>query len=315
MSWNVVAWANDQPTESPSSHLVLVQLANIAGQDGVVRFLDVDYLARVSKQSRRSVFRRLGEFERAGVLTREIVSHTCEGRPVTGAKLHLDRPWQAMQETHGEDDAESGENGAVEAGLSANLALDPEEGCDTQRMRVCHSYGTPSPYVPKEKDISIPPNPPADAGRNEGADGEETLDVWFLKFQASYPFDATMNPDDARRAAAALSVKDRAKALRWAPDYAADLKHRGATRPLDAAKWLRERRFEGVEQVRSARAKSAGLEKPLVFVAKGTRAWEAWVAHGHKPGLDSARQGGRNGWWFASLWPPGHGPPDGESAG
>ena len=93
MSWQAVAWANEQPTGSPSEHLVLVQLASIAEADGVVRRLDIPWLVRVSKQSRPSVFRRLREFERAGWSMRERVGSASDGSPLVLVRLHLNGKW------------------------------------------------------------------------------------------------------------------------------------------------------------------------------------------------------------------------------
>jgi hypothetical protein len=90
MNPEIIAWANERPTTSPSAHLVLVQLASLAEADGVVRRLDFEWLARVSKQSRTSVFKRLGEFERAGWLTRERVGYASDGSPIVLVRLHID---------------------------------------------------------------------------------------------------------------------------------------------------------------------------------------------------------------------------------
>jgi hypothetical protein len=127
-----------------------------------------------------------------------------------------------------------------------------------------------------------------------------------------------MRDSEARAEAEKLSVKDRAKALRWAAAYAADLKARGATRPVDAAKWLRERRFEEVERIKGGQAQAQGLAKPMVFVIQGTPAWNAWLAHKgvrSMPTNTSAHAPGKSGWWFPSLWPPGVDPPPGDADG
>ena len=67
----------------------------------------------------------------------------------------------------------------------------------------------------------------------------------------------------------------------------------------------------------AAQAQGSGRAAPLVFVVKGTPAWGAWIARGHKPGLDYATAPDgrkRGGWYFPTLWPPGAEPPD-EGAG
>ena len=49
-----------------------------------------------------------------------------------------------------------------------------------------------------------------------------------------------------------------------------------------------------------------------MFVTKGTRAWDAWLAHKgvrSMPSKSSPLAGGKEGWWFPTLWPPGVDPP------
>ena len=312
MSFVAVKWANDQDTPNPTSALLLLQIAQIADHAGDVRRLDVEYLERVAKQSRRSVFRWLSHFEEAGILTRVTLCYDESGAAVKGLKLHLDRSYSPMQETHSKD---GGETGAEEEG-SANLAL-PDEGGQCQgAYQAVPPVALPLSMSRKEDKI-IPPYPPNGEAVEKGLGEEEEAEQGFEKFKRSYPFDATMSLLNARAAWGELSIKDRAKVLRWVTVYANDLKRRGGTRPLDAARWLRTRRFEEIEAQQTGKAQAQGLAAPRVYVVKGTRAWEAWLRAGHKPGLDHATgpDGKRNGWWMPTLWPPGADPPaDGEAA-
>jgi len=211
-----------------------------------------------------------------------------------------------MQETHGEAGA------AENAGGEGSLKLRPPQDEVVSNLDE-GSLNLRRPTLCSNSYINNPPNPPdgeaAETGEREGDD----LDGWFEAFQRSYPFDATMSLSEALAQGRKLSIKDRAKALRWAGEYAADVRKRGATRPLDAARWLRERRFDEIDRLKGGQAKAQGRERPMVHVAVGTRAWDAWIRHGHKPGLNMSRHQGKNGWFFPSLWPPGCDPPADEA--
>lgn len=316
MSWKAVSWANEQDTESPSAHLVLLQLANIAAEDGVVRRLDVDYLARVARQSRASVFRKLSLFEKAGVLTRETIGFSADGAKIVGARLWLDRVYRPMQSAHDGEDAEAGENVAAEAfaeGGQSQIETACQGGAVSPRTSGSLTAETASPYGSNPEDIIYPPTPHGGAPEIVQADDGDNLEAQFAKFQASYPFDATMRVAEARLVFAGLTVKDRTRAVRAAGEYALDLQRRGSARAMDAARWLRGRRFEDVEAVKGGQARAQGLDRPRVFVAQGTRAWDAWLAHkgarSHPTTTDKVTR--KTGWWFESLWPPGADPPEG----
>lgn len=302
MSGEALGWAVRQHTGDVGSQCVLLLLALRADEAGEMTEIDADYFAARACLSRRTIFRCFGALRDLGLFETEVGFARSGGRKLHG-RLRLDVSTAAMQKTQASEGVEE----TVAGEGSADFAL-PETG---QVVQISHQGSAKSalPSLCSKEDINNPPNPPCTEARHEAADEGEELEAWLVKFQASYPFDATMSVSEVRRAGAALSLKDRAKALRWAAEYAADLKRRGATRPLDAARWLRERRFAEVEAIKDGRAKAIGLGKSLVFVAQGTRAWQAWVAHGHKPGLNTSTHQGRNGWWFPALWPPGVDPP------
>jgi hypothetical protein len=70
--------------------------------------------------------------------------------------------------------------------------------------------------------------------------------------------------------------------------------------PRHEARWLRQREFE-TAQIENAEAQAVGLTKARVFVATGTRAFDAWVKFGHKQTLTSRDEAnGKTGWWFSS---------------
>ena len=301
-----MGWAIRQRTGDCASSYVLMLLAMRADERGEMTEIDADYLAERACVSRTTVFRCLKTLRDLGVFETETRFMRSGGRRVSG-RLRLDVRIVSpdMREAHGSEDASErdAEEGSIKSERpDGQVVSNPNEGSsESERPTLCSNSL-----------VIYPPNPPSaeqpETGEREGDD----LELWFEQFQRSYPFDTTMDPDEARKVAAELSIRDRAKALRWAAAYAADLKRRGATRPLNAAKWLRERKFEAVEKVRTVQAQSQGFVKPVVWVAKNTRAWDAWVSRGHKPGLDySTPPVGkpRGGWYFPSLWPPGVDPP------
>jgi hypothetical protein len=77
--------------------------------------------------------------------------------------------------------------------------------------------------------------------------------------------------------------------------------------------WVRNERSRAAEpqpQLPLLSVVSASDAAPRSFVEKGSPAWQAWIATGHKPGPASySRDRSKEGWWFASEWPPGHDPP------
>ena len=307
-----MGWAIRQRTGDCASSYVLMLLAMRADERGEMTEIDADYLAERACVSRTTVFRCLKTLRDLGVFETETRFMRSGGRRVSG-RLRLDVLIVSpdMREAHGSEDASErdAEEGSIKSERpDGQVVSNPNEGSsESERPTLCSNSL-----------VIYPPNPPSaeqpETGEREGDD----LEAQFEKFQRIYPFDASMRISEARKAFEALSLRDRARALRWGAAYAADLERRGATRPVDAARWLRERRFDDVEAVKGVQAKAQGLSGPRVFVAKGTRAWGAWVSHGHKPGLTcgSGTAGdSRVGWWFPSLWPPGVDPPaaDGEA--
>jgi hypothetical protein len=301
-----MGWAIRQRTGDCASSFVLMLLAMRADERGEMTEIDADYLAERACVSRATVFRCLKTLRDLGVFETETRFMRSGGRRVSG-RLRLDVRIASpdMREPHGSEEVAGGdvEEGSLKSGLpDGQVVSNLDEG----------SLKSGLPTLCSNSYINNPPNPPSAVEPETGERERDDLDLWFEQFQRSYPFDASMRVSEARKAGEALSLKDRARALRWAAAYADDLKRRGATRPVDAARWLRERRFDDVEQVKAGQAKAQGLAAPKVFVAKGTRAWDAWVARGHKPGLAYSRGmpgDSRTGWWFPTLWPPGVDPP------
>ncbi len=79
MSIAAINWAMDQKTDGPSAQSVLFIIADRASEFGVCRHADPDTIAEKTRQSRATVFRRLEELERVGIVAR-FTRHLADGR-------------------------------------------------------------------------------------------------------------------------------------------------------------------------------------------------------------------------------------------
>jgi hypothetical protein len=266
MSCEAQAWARGQKTRNAERKAVLMALANVAGADGRVKRVRVDYLVESTDLSRRSLFARLRELETGGALTR------ARGLDLPAEALEVSCVLNLPGEYRPSGDPENppGEAGAETdaGGEGASVAAEQGPGDD----------------------------PEAEAA-SDPAEGD------FGKFLRAYPFDpAWMAFGEARRLFERLSRKDRARAIRRALAYRDGCASAMRT-PVDAADWLAKRRF-----AEAAEAASAAGKPERVFVAQGTRAWDAWVSAGWKPTLTTQNRGtGQTGWWFETLFPKGSG--------
>lgn len=89
MSIRAMNWAMDQRTDGPSAQAVLYVIADRANEHGVCRHADPETIADKTRQSRATVFRRLEEMERAGVLAR-FTRHLEDGRREYEIRCRLD---------------------------------------------------------------------------------------------------------------------------------------------------------------------------------------------------------------------------------
>ena len=286
-------WAGEQRTGSPARKLVLLVLANWATPEGFVRLVDAEALAEQAEQHRATVFRHLRALEAAGVLTREGGRSGNSGRFGTiSGRLHLDRriAAEAAVSDEGADQAPD----STESQIATRAATESHSYATRTES---HSYATPT-YSPESNlTLESPPLPPD--GAQEGA-------IDWAAFLASYPVNSAMSLTAAKEEFLKLSIKDRARAIRWAKSVKAEIAGK-RREPLAAVVWLRKREFEALEEREQGVAKAAGVA-PLIFVAKGTRAWEAWIVAGHPRALVTGEKGSnRTGWYFRSrsLFPQG----------
>lgn len=343
MSWEAVTWATRQAMSCDGSQLVLMLLANWADPEGFLKQVKVANLVRPGRQSERSIYRRLDELERCGLFSREKIGHRSGGAPIIVGRLHLDRFYDFDVEpegrTEGENDAENSPENSSERVCQIGSA---SGGSATGGSEALPLVAVPIDNLTlnqKGSTTTTLESHPGDATGGEGGGGTEesggreaeralALDTGWRRLIAAYPTSPSMDLVGARGLFEALTIADRALAIRAAGDYRADLKARHRDHAIDLAKWLRERRFVDIAAVAASGAAVAaaakGVSAKTVFVAKGTRGWDAWVAYrrarGEMPPCDHSKDPqnrGRTGWWFESAFPPGsseHGPPGGEQA-
>lgn len=140
------------------------------------------------------------------------------------------------------------------------------------------------------KEPESPPNPPLQKSerpqevaeeekkdRSEHAARAETkacpsheLLIGFDAFWKPYPDHELMNREAALAEFARLSEADRRMALAASPLYAAHVA-RAKRKPVNAARWLRERRFAEYES-----GGGAARTGRRVFVPEGSASWKAW---------------------------------------
>lgn len=89
MSIVAMNWAMQQRPDGPSAQVVLLVIADRANERGICRHADPDDIAEISRQSRATVFRRLDELERVGLLTR-FLRHGERGEREYEIRLNLD---------------------------------------------------------------------------------------------------------------------------------------------------------------------------------------------------------------------------------
>jgi hypothetical protein len=156
----------------------------------------------------------------------------------------------------------------------------------------------------------IPTTSTSTAGACAKAESEvdqSQTDDNFTDFLSVYPFDPTrMSVGAAREAFDELSIEDQLKAVRFATPYATAIKAHNRNFPVNAAKWLSDRRFDEIERILIAKARPVDCQP--VFVTRGTEAWSACAAEFRRTkGKDPPRveHEGQTGWWFSSLSSPG----------
>lgn len=344
MSAEASNWAWKLDLDSPMTRLVLIALADIADNEGHIRFIREDYLLRKTCVGRGTFFLHLRKLESGGVFARERNTRGDGSRTMTG-QLALGARWPSevalvAGAATGTGDLESGsrtvesgsrtvESGSrtVESGsrtrdFPASPAREDSRAGAPARSLLESTIDSYISTTTTTTDSSQSPGiqqRPDEAAAQPAAGDNATCEARWSEFLAAYPFNASMDLGAAEAAFSEISAKDRKAAIRAAKIYRADLAASNRKHPVSAARWLKARSFEAIGQLRRAQDEAAG-GVARVFVAEGTPAWTAWRAQWRRLGKigppNSARgpDGRHNGWYFPTLFPPGPeptGPPGG----
>ncbi len=148
----------------------------------------------------------------------------------------------------------------------------------------------------------------AERERERKADFQKRLDEDWGRLLKAYPVTGAMDLTLAKRELGRLSLGDRGEAIRWASVYAAEVRAAKRSHPKEVWRWLADRDFERIAELRQARAEKGGDARPRTFVEFGTPAFAAWARAKGKPieaMLTTRNEAGKVGWWFPTLFPPG----------
>lgn len=294
-------WAREQRTGGPGAQLLLLELGLNASDLGTVVDLSIPRLADVTRQSRRTVSRLLAELEGLGALERADAYDGTGGRRVI-VKLKLDcvideatfAERTAMTTSDSEETAVSDEpKNETETGEGrANLARPRSR--QTAHEVVPNSAsgranGDTTPlYTNLEESLSNASASGREGERERVEEFRKRLDDDWKRFCLAYPTSVAMDLTAAKRELGALKLGDRDQAIRFAADYAAEIKAAKRSFPKEAWRWLADRDFDRIAELRQVRAEKVGLKAPPVTVRKGTPAgdaWEKWHREHGKPSV------------------------------
>jgi len=333
MSGDGMKWAREQRASTPGGQLLLLELGLNASDLGTVVDLSIPRLADVTRQSRRTVSRLLAELEAAGAIERADAYDGTGGRRVI-VRLKFD----CML-----DEATVGERAAMTTSDSdeSPVSDDPKDETESGEGRANlarprsrqtayevvpnsasgRANGDTTPYTTNLEEESL------SSARARASEGEKERIEEFQKrlrddwtrFAAVYPNVGAMDLARGEQEIGRLSLTDREVAIREAGHYAAEVKTAKKTFPKEAWRWLADRDFERLAELRKARGDAAGPEAARVPVRRPTPAGQAWDAY--------ERDTGKRGFWTFSkeygceiglrptLFPPQLDPPDEAATG
>lgn len=296
MSIAAINWALAQRTDGPSAQIVLFVVADAANERGICRHADPDYIADRSRQSRATVFRRLGELEVAGALSR-FKTIGPRGEPIYEIRLHLDRSVDYERTSAcAEDRSEPAPEDRGEVVESQFETLTGETGgVSPVRLGESHSCDSKSP----SKSPYLPPKPPpCPGGPPQGLRSDGVEDAARLAhFKATMP-SATSRPDRLAALVAALTPDEWEALDLGARAYAAARPRN----PIDPERFVRRRIFREW-------AAKAPPAPPAIWVAQGSLealAHEVFArACGRSwPGATWSAERREAGWLVRASWPP-----------
>jgi hypothetical protein len=249
MSIATMNWALQQRLESPALQALLYVIADSADPNGMTRHCDPKYMADRARMSRPTVFRRIGELEKFGLLTR-FKFYTERGAPIYEIRLQLeafvDQPIKGRRTADEDDlDDDSEEIAASETELNDRPKSQVETLVAPTKVSPgaspkSHCGDSISPTTSK----NLPPTPLRGGSltKSEVEQGEKR-EAWGTSLRQNYPSIGAMDPGEARNALDELSLDDAEWAIASVPHYAAELR-KNDWPPKKAHIWLRKRMFE-----------------------------------------------------------------------
>lgn len=311
------AWALEDDL-SDGEQLVLLALANYAGERGD-SYPSQENLARRTRSSLDSVQRRLRELCRRGLIYKTHRYRTGENGGGRRSSMYVllfsevslayarEEGWTGSPES--ENDPECGKEiispaecdgeAAGVDGLAANCGLtSPDLSTGLSRSgagvkpQLC---GLTSKDRTITRSITSPPSP-------QGAVGGA-----FSDFEKVWEFGATDLAAGALRIWLRLDERERALAIKWAPEFLA-LCRRSGKRRMSGANWLRDRGWEAFH------AKGSEPAKAVILARLGEPSGQAWLAHFEATRQDFKRKLLLERGQIAvqsEFPPPSHAPPSG----
>lgn len=249
MSIATMNWALSQRLETHQQQILLYVIADSADPSGVTRHCDPDYMVDRARLSRATMFRRLGELEELGVLSRRKY-YTEEGAPRYEIRLNLeariDLPIRSRRagedDGGGEHEAEAADNPKSQGETLGEAQSHSRETGAVSPVRPAQSHSCDSVSPPLSE--GLPPNPPPGGSRSrKEVEVSEERDGLWRAFLGVYPGISAMPQDDARDALDALPVDDAEWAISSAPHYAAECRKLSKA-PKNAHTWLKKAMFK-----------------------------------------------------------------------
>lgn len=326
-------WAMRQRPDGPSAQIVLFVIADRANERGVCRHADPDDIADISRQSRATVFRRLDELERVGLITR-FLRHGERGEREYEIRLNLDAvaDYDIAQDRETgrrvirlrDGDAEAreivlrgseGERGepaevapeALSEGGESQFETRGESQIETVRVspvRLGESHSCDSQKKNPSKSPLPTPKAPSLGETPQGGRGNESIEVLpdqgLEAFRRTYPASSN-RPAEVVRLWAGLSADERRLATTGARGLAEQRRRNPRQSVLDPARYLRD------PALWAEHARFAPAEPVLpVWVRRGSPEWQGrsvLAAIRRRPMSPAARCDGQDGEgaWMAPL--------------
>ena len=307
MSIRAANWALNQLTDGPSAQAVLFTIADAANEHGICRHADPDYIAQKSRQSRATVFRRLEELERVGLLSR-FVRHLENGSRRYEIRLCLDVAvnyqvdrTRTVRLFSLEDLRCEGEPIRV-LPFSGEGSLDPSSEASTEpenlppdeevpatdqyqiethpvapmRLAESHSCDSQESLLKNPSKNPSPQSPPEPAN-DAGPPYDPTFETSWIEFKKGYPIEIV----DIRRTRsliAALSADERERLVHAARGYRRFVEGQ-RRRALDAHRFIANGTWEGFVDSGKALApprSAAAASSDRVWIAPGSAEFEAF---------------------------------------